>query len=370
MATSGDGIFDDGTTSGSRAVAVALEPLALTIRSVPDGGTLARWPYGEIERVPAPTDVLRVARRRQKLAARLEIREPQFAAALGELLDAARRHAAAERRGRLTIAGLSVAAAVWLILVAVFGLPLLAERIAPILPAAVERKLGEQLDGELRATLDTRRLGAAFECAKGEATNPSRRALDKLVGRLAAAADLAVPLRTSVLRRNEANAFALPGGYIYLFEGLIAKAVSPDELAGVIAHELGHVAHRDGTRAVLQAAGLSFLFGALFRDFVGGGAITLAGKAVLQSAYSREVEAAADRYAVDLMAKAGGDARAFGAVLERISGAIEPAAEILADHPLTRTRVAAVNAAAAPPSGKPLLDPAEWAALKKICGGR
>jgi len=179
-----------------------------------------------------------------------------------------------------------------------------------------------------------------------------------------------VPLRTSVLRRNEANAFALPGGYIYLFEGLIAKAVSPDELAGVIAHELGHVAHRDGTRAVLQAAGLSFLFGALFRDFVGGGAITLAGKAVLQSAYSREVEAAADRYAVDLMAKAGGDARAFGAVLERISGAIEPAAEILADHPLTRTRVAAVNAAAAPPSGKPLLDPAEWAALKKICGGR
>ena len=86
----------------------------------------------------------------------------------------------------------------------------------------------------------------------------------------------------------------LPGGHVYVFEGLIDKAETPDELAGVIAHEIGHVAHRDGMRAVMQAAGLSFLFGMLLGDFIGGGAVVMAMRTVLQSSYSREIEAAAD----------------------------------------------------------------------------
>jgi predicted Zn-dependent protease len=92
-------------------------------------------------------------------------------------------------------------------------------------------------------------------------------------------------LRTQVVRRDETNAMALPGGQIYVFRGLIAKADNPDEVAGVIAHEIGHVAHRDGTKAVLQGAGLSFLFGMLLGDFVGGGAVVFAVKTVLQSSY-------------------------------------------------------------------------------------
>ncbi len=87
-----------------------------------------------------------------------------------------------------------------------------------------------------------------------------------------------IPLKSAVVRRPEANAIALPGGHIYVFQGLIDKAETPDELAGVIAHEIGHVAHRDGTRSVLQAAGLSFLFGMLLGDFVGGGAVIFAGQ--------------------------------------------------------------------------------------------
>ncbi len=111
------------------------------------------------------------------------------------------------------------------------------------------------------------------------------------------------------MHRKEANAFAIPGGQIYVFEGLIDTARDADELAGVLAHEIGHVAHRDGTRAVLQGAGLSFLFGMLLGDFVGGGAVVLAAKSVLQSSYSRDVEAAADVYGVGLMQKAGGNGR-------------------------------------------------------------
>ena len=85
-----------------------------------------------------------------------------------------------------------------------------------------------------------------------------------------------------------------PGGHVYVFEGLLAKSETPDELAGVIAHEMGHVVHRDGTRAVLESAGLSFLFGMMLGDFVGGGAVVIAAKTVLSSSYSRHAEAAAD----------------------------------------------------------------------------
>ena len=140
------------------------------------------------------------------------------------------------------------------------------------------------------------------------------------MGRLEAAAALPIPLDTKVVRRSEANAIALPGGHIYVFDGLVEKSESADELAGVIAHEIGHVAHRDGTRSILQSAGLSFLFGMLLGDFVGGGAVVIGARAVLQSSYSRDVEGAADRYGVDLMSRAGGDPRALGVILDAHRG--------------------------------------------------
>ncbi len=153
-----------------------------------------------------------------------------------------------------------------------------------------------------------------------------------------------------------------------MFQGLIDKADTPDELAGVIAHEIGHVAHRDGTRSVLEGAGLSFLFGMLLGDFIGGGAVVYAAKTILQTSYSREVEAAADAFGVAAMIKMGGDARALGTILQRIAGTTHPGPKLLLDHPDTKDRVIAINAQAE--GTKPtraLLEPSEWAALKRIC---
>jgi len=150
---------------------------------------------------------------------------------------------------------------------------------------------------------------------------------------------------------------------------LIDKAQTADELAGVVAHEVGHVAHRDGTRTVLEGAGLSLLFGMLLGDFVGGGAVIVAAKTILRTTYSREVEAAADGYGVTLMTKIGGDPRALGTMLTRIAGTTHPGPKILADHPETRDRVAVIEAMAGSGPRRPLLDQAEWAALKLICSG-
>jgi predicted Zn-dependent protease len=171
-----------------------------------------------------------------------------------------------------------------------------------------------------------------------------------------------------VVRQPEDNAFALPGGHIYVFKGLIDQTRSADELASVIAHEIGHVVNRDGTRTVLQSAGLSFLFGMLLGDFVGGGAVVLAAKTLLNNRYSRDVENAADIYSVGLMNRIGGDPRALGQLLLRIAGT-HSGPRVLLDHPETRDRVAAIEAAAGSAPTRPLLDGAEWAALKNICAG-
>jgi predicted Zn-dependent protease len=256
------------------------------------------------------------------------------------------------------------------VLVAVLGVPEIANRLAPLVPYSVERKFGAAIDAQVRRSLDERHAGAAFECGYAEGQKAGRAAFDKLMAQLEAAAALPISLNASVVRRDEANAFALPGGRVYVFQGLIDKAETPDELASVIGHESGHVAHRDGVRSVLEGAGLSFLFGMLLGDFVGGGAVIFAAKTILQTSYSREVEAAADGYGVAVMIKMGGDPRALGTILQRIAGSTHPGPKLLLDHPDTKDRVAAIDAMAG--DAKPtraLLEPAEWAALKRICSG-
>src|SRR3977135_444349 len=176
------------------------------------------------------------------------------------------------------------------------------------------------------------------------------------------------------LRVRVQTAIVIRGHRFYVFQGLVAKANNPDELAGAIAHEMRHVAARDGVRVVMQAAGLSFLFGMLIGDFSGGGVAVMAMKTVLQSSYSRETEAAADAYGASLLGRLGRDPHALGAILIRIAGTPRPLAKILLDHPEAEERAAAIDAlarAAAPRPGgtdaATLLDDSEWTDLKRIC---
>jgi Zn-dependent protease with chaperone function len=367
--TSGAGTFFDGTTSTPHDAMVELLPDALHIRSA-DGGELAVWPYDELEHLSSPDHVLRLGRRRNPVLARLDVQDPALAAAIDEKAGTIDRTGSTERRTRRKVVVWSMAATVSLVLVAVFGVPAIATRLAPLIPYGVEQKLGSAVDAEVRAMLDDRRLGDAFECGKAEVEQPGRAALDSLTARLAQAAALPLPLQITVVRKSDANAFALPGGRIYVFQGLVGSAERVDELAGVLAHEIGHVAHRDGTRSVLQGAGLSFLFGMLLGDFVGGGAVVVGTTTLLRLSYSREVEAAADLYAVRLMGKIGGDARALGTMLARIAGEKRAGPKILLDHPAAPDRIAAINAVTPSTSGNTLLDAEQWAALKRICAGR
>lgn len=367
--TAGSAIFFDGVTGARQVVTVELGPAALRVRA-PGGDALAEWSYVELAAYSAPDGVLRLGRAKSPVLARLEIHDPELAGAVAAQAGPIKQFGAVEPRTRVKVVGWSLAAVTSAILVAMFGVPAIVTRVTPIVPVRVEQRLGASVDFQVRALLDRGPKGR-FECAAAS-PQASRAAFDKLVRRLEAAAALPVPVRASVVRRSEANAIALPGGRVYVFAGLVDKANSPDELAGVIAHELGHVAHRDGVRAVIQAGGLSFLFGMLIGDFSGGGAAVIAMRTVLQSSYSRETEAAADAYGAALIAKLGRDPRALGTILMRIAGTPGPTAKILLSHPDARERADAIEAIAraaptAPAPSDGLLTGAEWAALKRIC---
>jgi len=366
---SGPAVYFDGKTSTRHQVTLELEPASLAVRGE-DGALLARFGYDEMEQSSTAGDVFRIGRAHARgTFERVEVRDPALAAAIDEMSLPVDRTGARAQRSRRKVVVWSVIAVLSLIAVGIFGVPAVATRLAPYVPYSVEQKFGEAINEQIRELLNPGQQGKSFDCGVEAGEKPGQAAMDRMMGRFEAAAALPLPLKLKVVRRKDANAVALPGGYIYVFEGLITKAESPDEVAGVIAHEIGHVAHRDGMRHVLQAAGLSFVFGMVLGDFVGGGAVILAARSLLRLAYSREAEAAADGYSVQLMQKVGGDAHALGRILTRIAGTKEPDVKILLDHPATKERADWVEAAARGLAGGPILDAGEWAALRRICSG-
>jgi predicted Zn-dependent protease len=104
-------------------------------------------------------------------------------------------------------------------------------------------------------------------------------------------------------------------------------------------------------------------------DFSGGTAAGAARK-LLETSYSRTAEAAADEFGGRLIYKAGGDPRALGTILLRISGQPGAVPHFLLDHPEAQVRADALARIGHPSPMKALLTPAEWNALKGICAER
>jgi Zn-dependent protease with chaperone function len=265
----------------------------------------------------------------------------------------------ASRRALPKILAWSLAAGASLVATVVVLVPVAADLLAPLVPIPVERRLGAAVDNQVRAVFGRE------TCA-----NPAgQAALAKLVDRLEGVAALPMPIVVAVLPSDIPNAITLPGGRIYLFDGLLRKAENPDEVAGVLAHEIGHVAHRDVMRALIQTGGSAFLLGLLFGDVAGGGALILVARKLIDAAHSREAETAADGFAADAMLGLGRSPKPLGAFLLRITGEGRsgPIPPFLRSHPLSADRLAAFETRDAPASAPPLLNEGEWRALRMIC---
>jgi Zn-dependent protease with chaperone function len=276
---------------------------------------------------------------------------------------------AAARAQRRRAVILSLAAVLSLLLVALYGIPEIANQLSRLVPPQFEQYLGRAADARIRVTLDKGPKGRPFECGASPGEAEGKVVFDRLMTRLAQAGGLAMPIQPAVIRREEANAFALAGGHVYVLQGLIENAKDVDEVAAIIAHELGHIAHRDGTRSIMQSAGLSLVFGMLLGDFVGGAAVVVAAQLLLKASYSRRQESAADDFSVRTLQELDVNPRALATFLDRVARTPRGWSIFFA-HPSVPERVARINAMALPESGrKPLLTDAEWQALKRICAG-
>jgi beta-barrel assembly-enhancing protease len=149
------------------------------------------------------------------------------------------------------------------------------------------------------------------------------------------------------------NAFALPGGQIFITEGLLRRLTSEAQLAGVLGHETGHVVHRHSAEQMAKGqlgALLGAAAGVATDDGSGQGRNTQLIAAVvnqmIQLRYSRQDESEADRYGVDAMAEAGDPPRAMLEVLEILKSASkgERPPEFLSSHPLPETRIQELQA--------------------------
>ncbi|MCC8978284.1 M48 family metallopeptidase [Bradyrhizobium acaciae] len=351
------GVFFDGLSNRRRIVALKLSD-ALEIRQGDE--QLARWAFHDIRRADSPSGLLRLSCLTAPSLARLEIRDP---ALIAELVA---RCATLEadlpnRKGVVAIVGWSVAAAVSIVLVVLFGVPLAAERLTPLVPDSFERRIGDVAEAQVKVLFD----GKPCSNAAGQA------AFAKLVGKLRESAGFDNSVQSDVLATPMPNAFALPGGKVFLFDGLLEKAENPDEIAGVLAHELGHLRHRDSMRELIHNGGTSFLIGLLFGDVTGSGALIFASRSLVTSSYSRDAETNADTFAIETMHKLGRPAKPMGELMFRVTGKEGGKGfSLISSHPLTEDRLARMDKADAgnKPNGQPLLSSAEWQALKGICG--
>jgi predicted Zn-dependent protease len=347
-------VYFDGTSSRKRRVHLRT---AAGLELVEEGRTVARWPFEAVRRVEGPPKRLRLRCTAALPLARLEIED---AAAIESLiprfpaLDAERAAPGQIRR----IVLWSIAAACSIAAVTVYGIPFIADRLAPLIPYAVERRIGEAVDAQVRAIFD----GKICDDPEGRA------AFAILIDKLKHAGGVDFPVDAEVMGNSTANAVALPGGKVYLIDGLLQKAISADEVAGVLAHEIGHLRHRDGLRRVIQTGGTSFLIGLLLGDVTGGGAVIFVARSILDASHSREQEQQADAFAIEVMHKLGRSPRPLGELLLRITGEQgKNGLTILNSHPLSQDRLAEMKRRDVPITGPEILSPQEWQALRGIC---
>jgi len=342
----------------SRRRAVTLR-LADRLEINEDEQPLAAWAYADIRRADSPAGMLRVSCLTAPALARLEVRDTVLA---GQLVSrcAGMDDDIPGRRGVAAIIGWSLAATVSIIAVVLFGLPLAADRLAPLVPAAFERRLGDVADAQVK------KLFGAKVCdnAAGE------KAFVKLVTAIRESAGLDTSVQSGVLSSSIPNAFALPGGKVYLFNGLLAKAENADEIAGVLAHELGHLKHRDSMRGLIRDGSTSFLIGLLFGDITGSSALIFGSRTLVTSSHSREAETNADGFAIDVMHRLGRPAKPTGELLLRVTGKEGKGLSIISTHPLSEDRLTRMSREDQSASGPPLLTPEEWRSLKSICNGK
>jgi len=352
--------FFDGETAANHTVTVDVGASALRISG--DSIRNATWGYADLianQRVK-PGEELRLSARPTP-GARLII---PAGSASERICERAPQLLGGFSLQRATRTAGWVAVTVLVVVGLLYGLLNLAPKtVAGMMPLEWREKLGVQTEKTV--------VKSTRQCV-----NPAgQRALLRLAGKVASGTTTPPDFSIRVYDMKLMNAFAVAGGRVVLTRGLLKAAETPGEVAGVVAHELGHVANRHPEAALVRVMGIQLLISLATG---GGGGDTLgnlAGLATLLS-YTRDAEREADEFAQQVLTDAKIDTVGLIDFFKRVKklqgkipkdSKIKSLLSIISTHPGTEERIAKLKPL---PKGVAIevLTPLEWQALKNICG--
>ena len=351
--------FSDGQSAASRDVSVQLTDRGVII-ILPGEDKPLVWPYGALSSSEPLSDysIDALLSYSYQPGAALFVPDPQFARRLHEL--APHLHVRAQRWRH---------ARPWIWAAVLAGLAVMIGWMAQLSPS---RAIANLLPDGVRDTIGKQVVSSMTENRRVCSAAAGTRALQALTEKLSKAAGGGKTFEVVVVDWDLLNAFATPGDKIVLTRGLIAKAASADEVAGVLAHEMGHgiELHPETgiVRAVGLAAGMELLFGGT------GGTLANAGLMLAQLSYSREAEREADEQALRLLRGAQISSKGLLDFFDRIlteekqdgDGGSLAGIGVLRTHPLTEERKERVAREESYESS-PSLDAGAWADLQAIC---
>lgn len=363
--------YHDGLAARSIDVNCRFEGAAdngrIALRDPARDREIASWRMAEIVSLPSRRHELRLSHETGRAGERLVFSNQEMSEEARRRLPVLARIRRRERGRQFRTMSLATAALASVIVIYLYGVPLLADRIVGLIPAEVEVRFGDAIVEQVAEALEDE---GGLQVCDPDPDSLANRAITRFTAAAVEGTGTPFTPDVQIVRNSIPNAFAFPGGRAVYFQGLLEKTETPDEFAGILAHELGHVVHRHGMQSIVATAGTGLLVGFVLGDVTGISIAAGVGSALINTGFSRESEREADAFAANAATRIGFRPSAFAGLLERISeeDSIARAMAMLSTHPLTVERQANLQALDPDNSGlPPAFSPEEWRAIKTMC---
>ena len=354
--------YFDGESARQVDVVVQIGPQNVVIRDDADT-VLAVWPPDEVRLAAKPVEGRPLRIGRAKSVAQVVIADPSCLADLERLCPNLNKLRPGIREVWRPVAIWSTVAIASIAFLFWVAIPFAAREAAQAIPPDIEARLGEAAADQITRFFTHGEEAVYCSSPQGEL------ALQTLTQRFVSQVDLPYPLTVRVIESSIVNAFTLPGGQILLFSELLEFADSPEEVAGVLAHEIGHAVRRHPMEVFAKNVGAATLIGVLLGDITGGSVIGALVQFTVTAAYTRDAEREADAEAVALLNGSGVDGSGlvdfFDRLRKKTGEGLDDILSIIGTHPASGDRSEFVRGNATG-TGKAMSD-AQWQALKGIC---
>ena len=364
--------FHDGVTGAVSDVACRVDGSGpggvFVVADLATRREIAVWRADALYEVHSRPNELKIGAHGQPTGARIVVGGAEAVRAARQALPSLAHHRRLDRGRQLRIIGLATGALASVIVAYLVGIPLLAEQVVPAIPPDWEERMGDTVAAQIESTLGAE---GQFEICDPDPNSVANRALTRFGQAALQGSGSPFDLHIAVVRSDVLNAFALPGGRVYYFSALLDRADNPDEFAGVLAHEIGHVVHRHSMKQLISGAGTGLLVGFVLGDMTGLSVAAGLGNLLIESRFSRGAEREADAFSAGVARRLAFDPAGLPDLLDKVAEDDDAtrALALLSTHPLTTERRAAFERLKVDQSNlEPPFTEAEWRAIKTMCG--